>query len=344
MRRLLAAALALCAAAPLRAEVDDAALMAKRPAKLLSDYGLFADGPEQRPAPGVIPYTVANPLWSDGAEKLRFVRLPAGAAPAPYAEDGPLDLPVGSVLVKTFAFPSGDGLRLIETRLLIRQADGWTAWPYLWNDAGTDAELKLAGAHVKLDATMPDGTVRRVRYAVPNRNQCKGCHAGGDQAIGPIGPKIRNLNLIEPGGGRQLDRLAAAGVLAEAPADAPAVPAPFDPAAGTVDERARSYLDANCGHCHRPGGPADTSGLYLTWEEDRPVHRGVNKPPVAAGRGSGGREVSIAPGDPDASILLFRMASEDPGVMMPELGRTVADPLGVALIRNYIAEMGPGGR
>lgn len=109
MRRLAAALLALCAAAPLRAEVDDAALAAKRPAKLLSVYGLFADGPAQRPAPGVVPYTVANPLWSDGAEKLRFVYVPGGAGPAPYAEDGPLAFPVGSVLVKTFAFPSGDG-------------------------------------------------------------------------------------------------------------------------------------------------------------------------------------------------------------------------------------------
>ena len=104
--------------------------------------------------------------------------------------------------------------------------------------------------------------------------------------------------------------------------------------------RARAYLDVNCAHCHQPGGSASNSGLDLRWEQDDPHAIGIRKPPVAAGRGAGGHKVSIAPGDPDASILLFRMESTEPGVAMPELSRSTVDDDGVAVIRQWIAEMG----
>ncbi len=84
---------------------------------------------------------------------------------------------------------------------------------------------------------------------------------------------------------------------------------------------------------------ASNSGLFLQLEETRPAALGIGKRPVAAGRGSGGLEVSIAPGDPDASILVHRMASAEPGVMMPELGRALVHDEGVALVRQYIAAM-----
>jgi hypothetical protein len=146
----------------------------------------------------------------------------------------------------------------------------------------------------------------------------------------PIGPKIRNLNM-----GDQLATLQQAGVLAFLPDNAPAVPNYSDNSV-SLEQRARAYLDANCAHCHAPGLPADTSGLYLNWEEDRPVHIGIGKKPVAAGRGSGGLLVDIAPGDPDASIMIFRMNSTDPGIMMPEIGRSMVHDEGLSLIRAYI--------
>ncbi|WP_229364501.1 c-type cytochrome domain-containing protein [Fibrella aestuarina] len=104
-------------------------------------------------------------------------------------------------------------------------------------------------------------------------------------------------------------------------------------------ERARIYLDINCAHCHRPDGPANTSGLNLTIHEQNPTAWGLRKTPVAAGRGSGGHQYDIVAGKPNESILLYRMASTDPGVMMPEVARKVTHQEGVALIREWIEKM-----
>ena len=112
-----------------------------------------------------------------------------------------------------------------------------------------------------------------------------------------------------------------------------------DPSTGDVDSRARAWLEVNCAHCHNPAGPAKNSGLDLRVAAREPAHFGVFKSPVAAGRGTGNRLYDIVPGKPDESILLYRMESTDPGVMMPELGRQRVDARGVALIREWIAGM-----
>lgn len=315
--------------------VNDAALSAKRPAKLLSEYGLFDDLAGQVPAFGVTPYDLATPLFSDHAEKLRFVWTPS---PAKWSADEAFDFPVGSVLVKTFAYPEGDGLRLIETRLLIRQEAGWKAWPYLWNEDQTDAVLKLAGARLDLTATAPDGLQIPVSYRVPNANQCKGCHERAG-AITPIGPKARNLNhdfYYAEGPDNQLRRWRMLGLLENTTAESPLS---ADWTEGTLDQRARAYLDVNCAHCHRRDGPASNSGLFLTHGEQDRTAWGYLKRPVAAGRGSGGLEFDVKPGDPPGSIMVHRMKSLDPGVMMPELGRALPHPEGIALIEAWIAAM-----
>ena len=95
----------------------------------------------------------------------------------------------------------------------------------------------------------------------------------------------------------------------------------------------------NCGHCHIPSGVANSTGLYLDFHETRPVHLGINKSPVAAGRGSGNLKYSIVPGHAEESILLFRMISTDPGVMMPEQGRSLVHWEAVNLIREWINSM-----
>ena len=106
-----------------------------------------------------------------------------------------------------------------------------------------------------------------------------------------------------------------------------------------LELRARSYLHANCAHCHRRDGPASNSGLFLTFGEGERAAWGYRKRPVAAGRGSGGLAFDIAPGDPDGSIMVHRMQSLEPGVMMPELGRGLPHPEGIELIRDWIAAM-----
>ena len=103
-----------------------------------------------------------------------------------------------------------------------------------------------------------------------------------------------------------------------------------------IEDRARAYLDINCAHCHNRQGPADTSGLFLEADTRLGPEVGVCKSPIAAGSGTGGRQVSIAPGRPDESIFVYRMGSTDPGEMMPEVGRSLVHAEGVALISEWI--------
>lgn len=315
------------------AAVDDSALMAARPAKLLSDYALFADGPGQVPAEGVIPYDLSTPLFSDHAKKLRFAYVPGRAD---WSDDEVFEFPVGTALVKTFAYPDETGLHLIETRLLVRQEVGWVAWPYLWDEASGDAKLKLAGARLDVDTVGPDGDALTVNYRVPNANQCKTCH-GRAGAITPIGPKARNLNHEFAYGDASKNQIAHWQSLGFLAMGRP--PSSADWRNGALNDRARAYLDVNCAHCHRRDGSASNSGLFLAYGEADPVAWGRLKRPVAAGRGSGGLEFDITPGDPAASIMVHRMRSTDPGVMMPELGRSLPHAEGIALIKAWIAAM-----
>jgi len=322
--------------------------LAEAPQKV-SVYGIFDGAPRlQKPAPGVVPYDLISALFSDYASKYRFVKLPAGQK-ARYAPDGVMEFPVGTVIAKTFAYPADlrqpdRNIDLIETRILIHQKSGWVGLPYVWNADDTEATLKLAGA--MLPASWTDEAGERVehQYMVPNANQCKGCHRVEDDNFQPIGPKARYLNhdfAYAEGSENQLAHWTRVGILdgAPAPESAPRVPVWNDPSSGTLDERARAYLEINCAHCHSMGGPARTTGLDLTWGDHAPVKLGVYKFPVAAGRGSGDRLYGIVPGNPDQSILMYRVTSLDPGVMMPELGRRIVHREGVELLREWIAAM-----
>lgn len=308
-------------------QVNDTAIVGEGFPKALSEYAFFQDARTQGPSARVYPYTLNTPLWSDGAEKLRFIYLPRGAQLKADGE-GLLEFPVGAAIIKTFAFGEGDVRRLIETRVLLHRADGWVALPYRWNAEQTEATLALTGGRV--DLVTPAGEA--ISYAIPNKNQCKTCHSKDGQVI-PIGPKARNLSaewLNEMLANRALDRMPdGAGTLADWRTHATGPAAPL----------ARAYLDVNCAHCHQPGGGASNSGLDLRWEQTDPHAIGIMKRPVAAGRGSGGHDFSVLPGEPDKSILLYRMDSAEPGIAMPELGKASVDREGVAVVRRWIAEM-----
>ncbi|MGO4831743.1 SO2930 family diheme c-type cytochrome, partial [Rhizobiaceae sp. 2RAB30] len=324
------------------ADVSAEAILGENPPKLLSAFGFFDDLKTQKPAAGVVRFEIATPLFSDGALKYRFVHVPDGQA-AQYDDTEAFDFPTGTALVKTFAFPAdyrrpNQNVRLIETRVLLHRADGWQAFAYLWNVEQTDAVLKITGAKVDISTVATDGTPLAFTYSVPNKNQCKACHAFNGEIV-PLGPKARNLNRdLEYPSGRenQLAHWTALGMLANAPAPsaAPWVPDWRD-ASANLDLRARTWLDVNCAHCHRQEGPASNSGLWLTFGEKDPVKFGVGKRPVAAGKGSGDRQFDISPGDPDGSILPYRVESIEPGVMMPELGRHIPDPDAVVLLRDW---------
>jgi uncharacterized repeat protein (TIGR03806 family) len=310
--------------------VNDAVVVGAGMPRALSEFGFFADAKGQEPASNVHPYALNTPLWSDGADKLRFIYLPEGTQMTANA-DGLLQFPVGAAIIKTFAFGEGDARRLIETRVLLHRADGWTALPYRWNAEQTEATLALAGG--RIDLVTPAGEA--ISYGIPNKNQCKTCHSK-DGAVMPIGPKARNLSA------QWLGQMARTGLLDAVPQGAGSLPVwaartASDPAAPL----ARAYLDVNCAHCHQPGGAASNSGLDLRWEQADPHAYGIMKRPVAAGRGAGGHEFSILPGAPDRSILLYRMDSAEPGIAMPELGKASIDTQGVAVVRRWILEMQP---
>jgi uncharacterized repeat protein (TIGR03806 family) len=314
----------------------------------LSSYGLFrGNGATQEPVEDLVPYDITTPLFSDYASKYRFVKLPPGAS-ANYHDTEVLDFPVGTIFIKTFAYwndlrDPAKGRRLIETRLLIHRPEGWIGLPYVWNDEQSEATLQVIGGTRDVRWIHTDGMERTNNYIIPNVNQCLGCHEN-NKVMRPIGPKVRNLNKefdYPQGKENQLVHWTRAGILkgAPSPQQAPRLPVWNDPATGTVDDRARAWLEINCAHCHNPSGPGKTSGLDLTASQNDSYKRGVMKPPVAAGRGTGGRLYGIVPGKPDESILYHRIQSAELGVMMPELGRRMVDEEGVALIREWITGM-----
>ncbi|MBV8757982.1 MAG: hypothetical protein JO257_11920 [Deltaproteobacteria bacterium] len=309
----------------------------------LSGWHLFDNIADQTPAPGVVPYDVNTALFSDYATKNRFLVLPQGA-PATWSDHDALDLPVGTLLVKTFSYLHDRrdptlGRTLLETRVLVHGDAGWHGAAYVYNDDGHDATLQIAGAILDESWIHDDGSQRTDEYVVPNENQCKNCHAEHDNTLTPLGPKVRHLNKAG-----QLEAMIADGSLVGAPDPAMWMRAPdaFDPSSGTLDQRARAWLDINCGHCHNPTGAARTSGLFLDVLETDPAVFGVCKPPVATGRGSGGFQFDIVPGKPDESIMVYRISSTEPEIKMPELGRNLVHAEGVALIRDWISAM-PGG-
>lgn len=324
---------ALVSASPVP-QVDMALINGDTLPQRLSDFRFFAGHGAQRPNARVMGYTLNTPLFSDYAEKQRFLFVPVGTKAA-YRDNDVFDLPIGSAIIKSFGYPAdfrvaGAPVTLIETRVLLRRASGWIALPYVWNTDGSDAILKRSGTRVPISFVNAKGETLSFSYAVPNSNQCKGCHDNGG-VLTPIGPKARNLN-----DGTQLQAMVKAKMLDHFPKDAPHVPVWNSPGSGSLNDRARAYLDVNCGHCHNRAGPANTSGLWLDWHQPQDTNLGLGKRPTAAGRGSGNLDFAIAPGHPERSYLPYRMQSLDPGIAMPELGRQTVHTEGVALISDWI--------
>ena len=338
---LLALSLVLAPGCTSEAEIGDP------PYERLSDYGWF-DGPlaEMRPTEGVVGYTVAAPLWADHAGKGRFLVLPDGET-ATLTDRDEWDFPLGTTFIKSFFFdldrrePTGDA-RIVETRLLVHEPKGWQSYIYVWDDAQEDAVREVAGVDVDIAYTAADGSAAMQRYIVPDQNTCETCHLRDDVVVllGPITEQM-NVEVEHDGASRnQIDLFADLGVLASAPdpATLPRFERPDDEGAD-LDARARGYLHGNCAHCHRPGGGGGPSGLsFLAWEPD-PAVFGVCKIPAAAGGGAGGRSYDIVPGDPDASIVPFRMSTTDAEIKMPELPSLLSDEFGVELISAWIAAM-----
>jgi uncharacterized repeat protein (TIGR03806 family) len=320
--------------------------LAQVPHETLSEYGFFVgEMVEGEPAPGVLPYMVAAPLWADGAGKGRYFLLPEGETLGLTDRDE-WDLPLGSVVIKSFFVDldhraPGTDLHTIETRLLVRQEDRWHSYIYRWNDEQTEATRLKAGADVVVAYTDAQGQPAEQIYIVPDENTCGSCHER-DDVLQVLGLTTAQMNIqIEHDGQpvSQLEWLAEQGAIEGLP-EPSTLEAYADPAGDAeLDARARAYLHGNCAHCHRPGGGGGSSGLkFLYWETD-PAQFGVCKVPAAAGPGTGGHSFDIVPGHPELSIMVHRMASTDPEIKMPELPSLLADDFGVDLITEWITAM-----
>ena len=327
------------------------------PARLSQWNQLALQGTVLTPNESTEVYLPANQLFTDYAHKLRTLWMPSGRSATLIDEE--IVYPVGTVLTKTFYYPKDQtgklikvvdksplevdtqNSQLIETRVLVKRETGWDALPYVWNDEQTEAFLRVAGASKAISLKTETGPNLDFVYFVPNGNQCSGCHVTShpDGGMRPLGAVAKQLHakFSSTDSDLQSDMLVANGWLDQT-LDQPATDAWRDALLDT-ESRAVAYLNMHCGHCHNPDGAADTSALLLDGSHTSPVGRGICKPPIAAGGGTGNLKYGIVPGAPEQSILLFRMASDKPDEMMPELGRSLVHQEGLTLLRDWIGSL-----
>jgi uncharacterized repeat protein (TIGR03806 family) len=317
----------------------------KMPA-LLSQTGAFADLRTLTPATGLIPYDLIVAFWSDGAAKVRFVALPKDQK-IRLTPDGEWAFPAGTVFVKTFALPTDEAhpqvKRRLETRLLVRDEKGGVyGVDYKWRADNSDADLLTTSLTEKVAIRRRDGSTREQTWYYPSRANCITCHNA--HTTGVLGLKTRQLNrdYTYPSGvtDNELRTLNHLHLLDTALSDAQleALPklASLSDTSRSIEDRARSYLDANCGHCHRPGGTvAYFDARYstpLAKQEliDGPIliNEGIERPHV------------IAPHDIWRSIAYMRIDTNG-DIRMPPIARETIDAQGVQVLHDWINSM-PG--
>ncbi len=280
----------------------------------LSRTGLYADIARGIVASDSVPFQPRFQLWSDGAEKQRWLRLPPGAR----IDNGDPDhwqLPPGALVFKEFA---REGKR-IETRVLARTGSGprdyWLG-AFLWNEEESDARF------------VPDGVqdARGTSHDVPSSKRCGTCHDGAPG-------RVLGLSAVQQ---------------PQLPAELLRRPAAPSPAPGTPETQAAlGYLHANCAHCHNPRGSAfpDTDlDLRLLSRDVSPeatlAQRTTLQVPLQFFRRRGARW-RVLGGAPEQSALLQRMSQPDPLIRMPPLGTERIDPAGVAAVRAWIESLAP---
>jgi uncharacterized repeat protein (TIGR03806 family) len=320
---------------------------AKFPTKL-SETGLFASVKGHRPHPALVPYSVNAPLWSDGADKERFIAIP-GDGQIEFGTYRGWNLPEGTVLVKTFSYESPSGSkRRFETRLTTKTLGQWYGYSYRWNDEQTEAELVPAeGVDTVIevrDSTAPGGT-RKQTWHYPSRAECMVCHSRAANFV--LGLSSWQMNKVHDYGTVKADQLRTLGHLKLFTGDAfqnwdkdkaareKHLVDPFDKSA-SLEARAKSYLHANCAICHVDAGGGNAQ-IDLEFTTPLNKMRLLDVKPLHDTFGIKDAKL-IVPGDPERSILFQRIARRGPG-QMPPLASGVVDRDAVELFRAWIKEM-----
>ena len=333
------------AALPEPAQGASASAAATAPAHL-ADTGLYADAATRRVAPDVLPFTPQYPLWSDGAAKRRWIRLPPGTAIDASDPDAWV-FPVGTRLWKEFSFG-----RRVETRYMERLADGtWRFAAYAWTPDGADA-LLVPERGLRAAAESRPG----LSYDIPSVYDCRACHEGGPTAV--LGFSSLQLSsdrdplavhAERPGPGHvDLPALLERGLVRGLPQALLDRPPRIDAPTGRA-RAALGYLHVNCGICHDSRGQLASLGLSLVQRvaarggADAALATASDVPSRFRPPGTGAAApVRIRPGRPADSVLVARMASRDPLVQMPPLGSRAVDDEAVALVSAWISGLRPG--
>jgi uncharacterized repeat protein (TIGR03806 family) len=297
----------------------------------LSATGCVNPSDPTQPASGLIPYAPNAEFWSDGSKKARWIALPDGEH-ITVAADGDWNFPNGTVLMKNFRLDD----RLVETRLFMRHPDGvWAGYSYEWNAQGNDATLVRGGK---------TATIGQHTWIYPSEAQCLQCHTAA--AGNTLGPESRQLavNFTYPQTGRTAHQLLTLNAIdtispaIENPTGEEPYPSPHG-ADGTLEERARAYLHANCSQCHRPSGPT-TSNMDLRYATALADTNACNATPTVGDLGISNARL-IAPGAANRSIIPARMNLRGVDEAMPPVGLGArVDTEGLALIRAWIDSLG----
>jgi putative heme-binding domain-containing protein len=300
----------------------------------LSETGLFTDTARQLPAPGVVPYQIAAGHWQDGAQSSRWIAVPGNAQVTPGPHYG---FPADTVLAKTLSLPSPEKSSPIETQLLHLSPEGWRAYSYRWNPAGTDADLvDAAGGTVAIGSvetpSANDRSIRNWRFAP--RSDCLRCHnSWSGYVLGFNSPQLAHA------GSNGLPSLLASGLVISNAACQPAfsIAPPANPAL-PIDLRARSWLHVHCAHCHRFGAGASVAARFNADESlDRlqivgikPTRGDFNLPDARI----------IVPGHPERSSAWYRINTAGAG-HMPPIGSRLPDPFGSRVVADWIRSLNP---
>jgi uncharacterized repeat protein (TIGR03806 family) len=293
---------------------------------LLSQTGCVMPNDATKPVAGLIPFTVALPFWSDGADKERFLGVPDGQTIAVDAT-GHFTLPPGGVTMKNFRFQG----KLYETRFFVRHSDGsYYGYSYAWNAAGTDA-TKVG--ETGQDATIMGNMGGTLAWTYPSTSGCFTCH--NDAAGRSLGLETRQLNWPGMYGtvkANQLDTLKHIGLLTGNTAALPVFPSKDD-ATVPLDTRARAYLAVNCSNCHRPNGPG--RGTWTAQFDTAFKDMGIcNAAPEQGDLGVTGSKL-LTPGMHGASVIWLRMSQRTMS-FMPPLASKVPDMVGANLLSQWI--------
>ena len=290
----------------------------------LSATGCVQSANPKNPASGMIPYDVKSPLWSDGADKLRYLSLPDNTK-IDVTATGDFNFPVGSVLMKHFI----DNNQYIETRLFAHTSLGWQGFSYEWNDQQTDATLLLAAK---------DKTIGDVNWHYPSAGECLECHTA--VAGFSLGLETAQLNhdFLYTQTNRTANQLTSLqhiqlfkNNLTDQQLNRHLYSLTDDDA--SFEQKAKSYLHANCSHCHQPNdtSPVDIDLRFSTLLNQMGV---CNQPPQSGDLGIT-NPLLIAPGGPSSSVLLERMKVNDAN-KMPKIGRNEMDQVAVDVISEWI--------